>query len=89
VLNAKRMDIQILRVKGEAYLVIGDRDPNANPMTVGEWSLMVGDRVRYEELESNLSAEEAIQSLTGPCRVIIDGEAKGLLSNLIKPSNQA
>lgn len=76
------MDIQILRVKGEPYLVIGDRDPNANPMTVGEWSLMIGDRVRYEELESSLSVEEVQSILKGNYRVIVDGEAKGLLSNI-------
>jgi hypothetical protein len=73
------MDIQILRVKGESYLVIGDRDPNANPMTVGEWSLMIGDRVRYEELESSLSAEEVLHILNGDCHVIVDGEARGKL----------
>jgi|GEM_PF-1338400 len=74
------MEIQILRVKGEPYLVIGDRDPNANPMTVGEWSLMIGDRVRYEELESSLSVEEIFDILKKDCHVIVDGEAKGLLS---------
>jgi hypothetical protein len=78
------MDIQILRVKGEPYMVIGDRDPNANPMTVGEWSLMIGDRVRYEELESSLSVEEVITILKGDYRVIVDGEAKGQLSTLPK-----
>ena len=79
------MDIQILRVKGESYLVIGDRDPNANPMTVGEWSLMIGDRVRYEELESSLSAEEVLHVLTSECHVIVDGEAKGTLASLQNP----
>ena len=76
------MEIQILRVKGEPYLVIGDRDPNANPMTVGEWSLMIGDRVRYEELESSLSAEDVLHILNGNCHVIVDGEDKGLLSSV-------
>jgi hypothetical protein len=75
------MEIQILRVKGEPYLVIGDRDPNANPMTVGEWSLMIGDRVRYEELESSLSVEEVLHILKEDCKVIVDGEAKGWLSS--------
>lgn len=74
------MEIQILRVKGEPYMVIGDRDPNANPMTVGEWSLMIGDRVRYEELESSLSVEEVLHILKSDCRVVVDGEAKGFLS---------
>lgn len=74
------MEIQILRVKGEPYLVIGDKDPNANPMTVGEWSFMIGDRVRYEELESSLSVEEVFHILQGDVRVVVDGEAKGLLS---------
>ena len=74
------MDIQILRVKGEPYMVIGDRDPNANPMTVGEWSLMIGDRVRYEELESSIAVEEVLVILQGDFRLIVDGEARGLLS---------
>jgi hypothetical protein len=76
------MDIQILRVKGEPFLVIGDKDPNANPMTVGEWSLMVGDRVRYEELESSLSVEDVLSILKGNYRVIVDGEDKGSIANL-------
>jgi hypothetical protein len=74
------MEIQILKVKGDPYLVIGDKDPNANPMTVGEWSFMIGDRVRYEELQSSLSAEEVIHILQGDYNLIVDGEAKGLLS---------
>lgn len=82
------MEIQVLRVKGEPYMVIGDRDPNANPMTVGEWSFMIGDRVRYEELESSLPAEEVLHILRSDYRVIIDGEAKGLMSTL-KPQPKA
>jgi len=74
------MEIQILKVKGDPYLVIGDKDPNSNPMTVGEWSFMIGDRVRYEELQSSLSAEEVVQILQGDYYLVVDGEAKGLLS---------
>ena len=75
------MDIQILRIKGEPYMVIGDKDPNANPMTLGEWSLMVGDRIRYEELQTDLSAAEVLEILRGNYFLVVDGEAKGRLKS--------
>lgn len=82
------MEIQILKVKGDPYLVIGDKDPNSNPMTVGEWSFMIGDRVRYEELQSSLSVEEIVHVLQGDYYLIVDGEAKGLVSQM-KPQSPA
>ena len=75
------MEIQILKIKGEPYVVIGDKDPNANPMTVGEWSLMIGDRVRYEELQDNLNAEEVIQILKNDYFLVVDGEARGKIKS--------